>query len=144
MRELPGDVFVAGQLLPEHLTRLAEQGVQAFINNRPPGEHPAQPQTAALREAAAASGAEFADIPMTTRLTPELIARSEAAFAELPRPIVAFCASGTRSAALWAFAHAGRLGVDGVMDALSQAGFPLDAIRPQIEAHLKRSMSGDG
>jgi len=32
MRELPGDVFVTGQLLAAQMQALAEQGVMTFIN----------------------------------------------------------------------------------------------------------------
>jgi len=49
----------------------------------------------------------------------------------------AFCASGMRSAALWAFAHVEKLGVDGVMDAISTAGYNLEQIRGPLEAKLK-------
>ena len=139
MRELPGDVFVAPQLSPAHITALSEQGAMSFINNRPAGEAPGQPTDASLREAAAGAGAAYAFIPMAGMLTPDLLAQSEEAFRNLPRPIVAFCASGTRSAALWAFAHAENMGVDAVMDALASAGVALPQLRPQIEAHLARN-----
>ena len=137
MKELPGDVFVAGQLSAEHIRLLSGQGVRAFVNNRPDGESPAQPASAILQDAAKASGADYAFVPMQGMLTPDVLAASDAAFADLPRPIVAFCASGMRSAALWAFSHAGSLGTDTVMDALNEAGFNLQQLRPQIEARLR-------
>ena len=137
MKELPGDVFVAGQLSAEHIRLLSEQGVRAFINNRPEGEGLGQPASSVLEDAAKASGAEYAFVPVQGMLTPDVLAGSDAAFADLPRPIVAFCASGMRSAALWAFSHADSLGTDTVMDALSGAGFPLEQLRPQIEARLR-------
>ena len=138
MKELPGDVFVAGQLLPEHIEMLAEQGVMGFINNRPEGEAPGQPPASAMQSAAEAAGAAYAHIPMAGVLTPDLLAATSEAFSEMPRPIVAFCASGTRSAALWAFAHADKLGADGVLEAISSVGFDLPQLRPQIDAYLAR------
>jgi len=36
MYELPGDVFVTGQLLSAQMEALAEQGVMGFINRREP------------------------------------------------------------------------------------------------------------
>ena len=54
----------------------------------------------------------------------------------LPRPIVIFCASGMRSAALWGFAHAEQMGVDVVMAAISGAGYNLEQIRAPLEAHV--------
>ena len=69
---------------------------------------------------------------MAGGLTSGLIEASVTAFRNTPRPIVAFCASGMRSAALWAFAHVEQLGVDGVMDAIQSAGFNLEQIRQPL------------
>lgn len=138
MKELPGDVFVAGQLLPAQIQALAEQGVMTFINNRPDMEAPMQPSSQELEKLAQDLGVDYHHIPMTGGLTPGLIEASETAYANLPRPIVAFCASGTRSTALWAFAHVKTLGVEAVMKAMSEAGYNLEQIRGPLEAHLAK------
>jgi len=132
MRELPGDVFVTGQLLSAQMQALAEQGVMGFINNRPDMEAPIQPTSEELEGAAQNIGVDYHYIPMAGGLTPGLIEASVTAFRNMPRPIVAFCASGMRSAALWAFAHVEELGVDGVMDAIQGAGFNLVQIRQPL------------
>ena len=139
MKELPGDVFVTGQLLAAQMQALAEQGVMSFINNRPDMEGPMQPLSEELEKVAQELGVDYHHIPMAGGLTPGLIEATETAFRELPRPIVAFCASGMRSAALWAFAHVGELGVDGVMKAISAAGYNLEQIRGPLEAHKNTS-----
>ena len=118
MKELPGDVFVTGQLLPAQMQALAEQGVMGFINNRPDMEAPVQPLSEELEATAQTLGVDYHHIPMAGGLQPGTIEASVTAFNNMPRPIVAFCASGMRSAALWAFAHVDTLGVDGVMDAI--------------------------
>ena len=138
MKELPGDVFVAGQLLPAQIQALAEQGVMTFINNRPDMEAPMQPSSQELEKLTQDLGVDYHHIPMAGGLTPGLIEASETAYANLPRPIVAFCASGTRSTALWAFAHVKTLGVEAVMKAMSEAGYNLEQIRGPLEAHLAR------
>jgi len=135
MKELPGDVFVAGQLLPAQIQALAEQGVMTFINNRPDMEAPMQPSSQELEKLALDLGVDYHHIPMAGGLTPGLIEASETAYANLPRPIVAFCASGTRSTALWAFAHVKTLGVEAVMKAMSEAGYNLEQIRAPLEQH---------
>jgi len=135
MRELPGDVFVTGQLLAAQMQALAEQGVMSFINNRPDMEGPMQPLSEDLEKMAQSLSVDYHHIPMAGGLTPGLIEASTTAYKELPRPIVAFCASGMRSAALWAFAHVETLGVDGVMEAVSSAGYNLEQIRGPLEAH---------
>ena len=136
MKELPGDVFVTGQLLAAQMQALAEQGVMTFINNRPDMEGPMQPLSEDLEKTAQDLGVDYFHIPMAGGLNPGIIEASETVYNDMPRPIVAFCASGTRSAALWAFAHVEKLGVDGVMDALSGAGYNLEQIRGPLRAHL--------
>ena len=138
MKELPGDVFVAGQLLAAQMQALAEQGVMSFINNRPDMEGPMQPLSEELEKTAQELGVDYAYIPMAGGLTPGLIEATQTVFDNLPRPIVAFCASGMRSAALWAFAHVDKLGVEGVMEALSAAGYNLEQIRGPLEARATK------
>ena len=138
MKELPGDVFVAGQLLAAQMQALAEQGVMSFINNRPDMEGPMQPLSEDLEKIAQELGVDYAYIPMAGGLTPGLIEATQTVFDNLPRPIVAFCASGMRSAALWAFAHVDKLGVEGVMEALSAAGYNLEQIRGPLEARATK------
>jgi len=60
MKELPGDVFVTGQLLPAQMQALAEQGVMSFINNRPDMEGPIQPLSDDLEAAAQSIGVDYA------------------------------------------------------------------------------------
>lgn len=137
MKELPGDIFVAGQLLAAQMQALAEQGVMTFINNRPDMEGPMQPLSEDLEKVAQELGVDYFHIPMAGGLTPSLIEASKTVYNDMPRPMVAFCASGMRSAALWAFAHVDKLGVDGVMEAVRAAGYNLEQIRGPLEASLK-------
>jgi sulfide:quinone oxidoreductase len=138
MKELPGDVFVTGQLLPAQLQALAEQGVMTFINNRPDMEAPLQPLSADMEQAAMAFSLDYFHIPMAGGLTPGLIDATITAYENAPRPIVAFCASGMRSAALWAFAHVDKLGVDGALDAVATAGYSLEQLRQPLTQFVAR------
>ncbi len=133
MKELPGDVFVGGQIDIITLTALAEQGVMSFVNNRPDNEGHMQPSSDSLAKAATELGIDYRHIPLAGSLTPHILASSVDAYSNMPRPIVAFCASGTRSAALWAFAHVKTLGVDGVMNGVAGAGYSLEQIRGPLE-----------
>lgn len=116
---------------------LSEQGVMGFINNRPDMEAPIQPRSEELQKTAQSLGIDYFHIPMAGGLTPGIIEASVTAFKNTPRPIVAFCASGMRSAALWAFAHVEDLGVDTVMGALAEAGFNLEQIRMPLAQYAK-------
>jgi sulfide:quinone oxidoreductase len=68
-----------------------------------------------------------------------LIEASVNAYKNMPRPIVVFCASGMRSAALWAFAHVDKLGVDATMRAISDIGFNLEQIRGPLTQYAENN-----
>lgn len=143
MKELPGDVFVTGQLLSAQMQALSEQGVMSFVNNRPDMEAPIQPLSEDLESTAQNLKVDYFHIPMSGGISPGLIEASVTAYENAPRPIVAFCASGMRSAALWAFAHVNKMGVDGVMDALSATGFNLEQLRIPLTDYLESRSLGN-
>lgn len=132
MYQLPGDVFVGGQVSPAELEALSEQGVLSIINNRPNGEAPSQPLSDVLEKTAKALSLEYTHIPMSGAITPDLIEASVKAYKDAPRPIMAFCAGGMRSTALWAFAHVESLGVEAVIKALDDSPYTLNQIYPML------------
>jgi uncharacterized protein (TIGR01244 family) len=73
------------------------------INNRPDFEGgPDQPTSAAVEAAALAAGLQYAHLPVAPAVqTPEQIAEFAALLASLPKPILAFCRTGTRSGKLY-------------------------------------------
>ena len=135
MYELPGDVFVCGQLLPAQLQSLSDHGIQGIINNRLENEAPLQPTSESMGQAAQALSLEYQYIPMLGGLSSELIEASVSAYENTPRPIVTFCASGMRSAALWAFAHVKAMGVDAVIKALEDSPYNLMQIYPLLKEY---------
>lgn len=143
MYELPGNVFVCGQLLPAQLEALRDQGIQSFINNRPDQEAPLQPLSENMEGAAQDLSVDYHYIPMLGGLTSDLIEASSKAYENTPRPIVAFCASGMRSAALWAFAHVKALGTDAVIKALEDTPYNLSQIYPLLKDFEKTAKDSD-
>lgn len=137
MKELPGDVYVSAQILPAHIDALAEQGVMTIINNRPDMEAPLQPLSKQMSDAAMAQKIDYAFIPMAGALTQGLIDAAINAYENMPRPIYAYCASGTRSTILWCFAHVTTLGVDGVLDGAAKAGYDLEQYRGGLQQFLE-------
>jgi len=109
VQQLSPDVCVAPQLGPEAMSALAEAGFKSVINNRPDFEGgPDQPTHASIEAAARAAGLAYAFLPVAPGLqTPEEIARFAQLLAELPRPILAFCRTGTRSGKLFRAATGG-------------------------------------
>jgi len=103
------DVCVAPQLTPEAMAEAARAGFRSVVNNRPDFEGgPDQPTNAAMEAAARAAGLEYRFLPVQSGYqSPEEIAAFARLLDELPRPMLAFCRSGTRSAKLFRAASSG-------------------------------------
>ncbi|MEO8059109.1 MAG: TIGR01244 family sulfur transferase [Burkholderiales bacterium] len=109
VQQLSADVCVAPQLDPTAMAWAAQAGFKSVINNRPDFEGgPEQPTSAAMQAAALAAGLQYAFLPVEPGLqTAEEIARFAELLGELPKPILAFCRSGTRSGKLYHAATGG-------------------------------------
>lgn len=91
-----------GQLQPEDLAGLARTGFRAIINNRPDDEVDAQPSNTALAAAAQQAGIAYAHLPVVSgQIDEHHIKEMTDLLQTLPRPILAFCRSGTRSSYLF-------------------------------------------
>ena len=103
VQQLSADVCVAAQLDPAAMAWAAQAGFKSVINNRPDFEGgPAQPTNAAIEAAAREAGLAYAFLPVSPAIqTPQEVARFAQLMAEMPKPILAFCRSGTRSGKLY-------------------------------------------
>ena len=107
IKNITADFAVAEQLSVADVDALAAQGVKGLMCNRPDGETPEQPAYAQIEAAAIRNGLQIRHVPVVSGAISDAdIAAFGAAFAELPRPLVAFCRSGSRSANLWAMDQA--------------------------------------
>lgn len=95
---------ITAQLRPEDMERVAQAGFRSVINNRPDFEGgPTQPLSADLERAARAAGLQYRHLPVPPAgHTPNQAREMTHLVEELPHPLVAFCRSGRRSAALYA------------------------------------------
>ena len=101
-QRLTADIAVAGQLDPAAMAEAAAAGFRSVVNNRPDFEGgPTQPTSASIEAAARAAGLEYAWLPVAPSVqTAEEIARFAALLDSLPKPMLAFCRTGTRSGKL--------------------------------------------
>ena len=109
VQALSADFSVAPQLEPQSMARLAQAGYKSVINNRPDFEGgPDQPTNASIEAAAKAAGLAYAYLPVASGYqSPEEIARFSELIATLPKPVLAFCRTGTRSGKLYRAATGG-------------------------------------
>ena len=108
-KALADDLTVSGQLGLDDFEALARHGVRLVINNRPDGEAPGQLTGSEAAGAAARAGLAYRHLPVTfAALRSDDVKRFGAALAEADGPVHAHCASGLRSANLWALDRIGR------------------------------------
>ena len=97
---LAPDIAVAPFLQPEQMADIAAQGFRSVINNRTAEELGAVQQ--ALRDAASRAGLSYEWQPVNpAAISPQDVAQFAQLLQSLPRPILAFCRSGSRSTILF-------------------------------------------
>ncbi|GAA4186107.1 bifunctional protein tyrosine phosphatase family protein/NAD(P)/FAD-dependent oxidoreductase [Shinella granuli] len=137
IRKLTDEISVSPQIRLEDTNELARLGFKSIISDRPDKEENDQPDADAVCIAAEGSGLEFRHIPVVAS---DIGERDIALFAEamkdLPKPVLAFCRSGTRAAMLWALSQAATEGSDTVLAATKSAGYDLEQIRPRLKPQV--------
>jgi uncharacterized protein (TIGR01244 family) len=121
---------VAPQIAVEDLAVARAEGFTRVINNRPDGESPGQPSSAAMAAAAEAAGLEYLWIPVVGGPTPDQ-ADAQAKAAAGDGKTLAFCRSGTRSITAWAMgqARSGAVSADELVQLGEGAGYDLSWLR---------------
>lgn len=125
IRQLDDKVMVSGQVAPNEVAGLAEQGITVLVNNRPDGEEPGQPLAGDIEHAAEAAGISYHFVPIIRGIGPADVESMQAALRDAEGgKLLAFCRSGTRSALAIALAkREGGLSADEVQQRLISAGF---------------------
>jgi sulfide:quinone oxidoreductase len=121
-----------GQINPAQVPELAAAGYRSIICNRPDGEEGAI-ASAAIAKAASEHGLAFVYQPVDfSKLS---LADGEVfvqALEQLPAPVLAYCRTGRRSAALWVLGRAPKLGADQVLAGSLASGCDLEDLRPRL------------
>src|SRR5579872_4397138 len=107
IRKITDELSVAPQIRAEDVSAVAAAGFRAVICNRPDGESSDQPCCEDIEAAARAAGLAWRAQPVRSGgVTIEDAAAFGALMVELPKPVLAYCRSGTRCAALWCLSQA--------------------------------------
>jgi uncharacterized protein (TIGR01244 family) len=125
IRQLDDKVMVSGQVAPNEIAGLAEQGITVLVNNRPDGEEPGQPLAGDIEDAAVAAGIRYRFVPIIRGIGPADVESMQEALREAESgKLLAFCRSGTRSALTIALARREEgVSAEEVVRTLNQAGF---------------------
>lgn len=135
-RRLTADLSVSGQIAPSELPEAVEAGFRAVICNRPDGEGADQPSFAEIETAARDAGLEIRYLPVVSgRVTDEDAAAFGATLAALPKPVLAFCRTGMRSATLWSLSEGAKgRPLPEILASTKAAGFDLSGAVRRIAA----------
>lgn len=139
MRQITPTYFVAPQIDVTDMSDIVSAGIKTVICNRPDTEVPPALQADAIEAAAAAAGLHFVRLPLTHQtLNPENVAIHANAIEQSTGPVLAYCASGTRSTIVWALGQAGKMDIADVVAAARSGGYDIENMRPTLEAIAKK------
>lgn len=140
IRRISPNYAVAPQIDPEDFPAIKAAGYTTVINNRPDAEILPSHHGEAMRKAAEAAGLSYFAVPVGGRaMTMETVEAQADALAASDGPVLAYCASGTRSAIVWSLAQAGKMAPEAIIEAAAKAGYQLGHLRPQLEALAAQS-----
>lgn len=133
IRKVTDDFSVAPQITEDDMETIAAAGFKTIIANRPDGEGgPDQPAMGAIRAKAESLGIAFRALPFSGGPSSEIADRQGELIAESPKPVLAYCRTGTRSITAWALSQASEGSASDVISAAAQAGYDLEGLRAQL------------
>ncbi len=135
IRTITPDYAVSPQIEPADLPAIVEAGFTTILCNRPDPEVPFELSAEALRAATEAAGLTFVLNPVVhSALTLDIVAAQGSAIEAASGPVLAYCASGTRSSIVWSLWQAGKMPTADIIAATTAAGYQLAHLAPQLDA----------
>lgn len=142
IKELGENLFVSAQISPSDLEALAARGFLSIIANRPDGEAPDQTSFADISREAHRNGMEVRYIPVVgSKIAPDDVSAFRLALAALPKPILAYCRTGTRSTFLWALSEAASRPLEEIAVKANAAGYDLKNIETRLQEIASQRLS---
>jgi sulfide:quinone oxidoreductase len=125
---------VSPQIAAADVAELKKQGFRSIICNRPDGEGADQPTFAEIEKAAKKAGLEARYLPVVSgRVQDEDAEKFGAALSELPKPVFAYCRTGTRSATLWSLDQGAKgTPLPEILAATKKAGYDMSGVVRRI------------
>lgn len=143
MKKLSEKFYVAGQISPGEMENFSEAGIGIIINNRPDGEAALQTPGAVIMASAESQNINYFAIPVAGGIAPEQVAAMRTILENAGEPVLAYCASGTRSTILWALTQAGTMPTEDILKTAAEAGYDLTRFAPMIESVASSQPKGE-
>ncbi|NJM54969.1 MAG: TIGR01244 family phosphatase [Verrucomicrobiae bacterium] len=133
-RPLTEHISVAPQIQVATVQALKEAGFKSIICNRPDGEGADQPVYAEIEAAAKAAGLMTAYQPIVTGTVCDEDATAFGMLLDtLPKPVLAYCRTGTRSTTLWSLSEGARgRGLPDILARTKAAGYEMTGVVRRI------------
>jgi sulfide:quinone oxidoreductase len=129
IRKITDDLSVAPQISADDISAIAAAGFRAIICNRPDGETSDQPCCEDIEAAVKASGLAWRAQPVRSGgVSLDDATAFAALMAELPKPVLAYCRTGTRCATLWCLSQAGQRPLTDILARAQSAGYDMAAV----------------
>jgi len=133
MKSINEQISVAPQIRTEDLAEIAQSGFRSVICNRPDGEAADQPTFEEIEAAAKKLGLETRYQPIVAgKVSDEDAVMFGELMNALPKPVLAYCRTGTRSATLWSLAQAGDLPLADILQQTGSAGYDMAGVVRRI------------
>ena len=114
------------QLQLSDIATVAEQGYRSIICNRPDGEGADQPTFDEIKKTAEALGMDVRYQPVVPgQISDDDVEAFAQTMRELPKPTLAYCRTGTRSATLWSLSQANNLPISDILTSTQAAGYDM-------------------
>ena len=120
---------VSPQISVTDLEFLSENGFGKIICNRHDFEVPPSLQSNVIEKVATEIGLSFEYHPLTfENMNAENIEKQMDFINESERPVLAYCTSGTRCAAIWALGQIGKMSKDEILKSTLESGYNLQGL----------------
>ena len=130
---LSAELSVSPQIATTDMEAIRAAGFRSVVCNRPDGEANDQPLFSEIQQAAAAAGIEARYLPVESGKVDDEQGRQFAdLYARCPKPVLAYCRTGMRSATLWALSQADKLPLPQIVGAAADAGYDLKGVVRRI------------
>src|ERR1700690_996502 len=128
IRKITDELSVAPQIRADEVSAISAAGFRAIICNRPDGETSDQPCCEDIEAAVKASGLAWRAQPVCSGgVSLDDATAFAALMAELPKPVLAYCRTGTRCATLWCLSQAGQRPLPEILGCAQSAGYDMTA-----------------
>ena len=120
---------VSPQISLKDVEILSKKGFEKIICNRPDFEVHPNIQSSLIEKVATEIGISFEYHPLTfENMNAANIEKQLTFINESERPVLAYCTSGTRCAAIWALGQIGKMSKDEILKTTLESGYNLEGL----------------